>query len=61
MKSTLKAILKNRWSPLLILLLGLVLSGVVAATGPEAPRRQPKRQARLVEVVPLEVADAQSP
>jgi len=58
-KSTLKAILKNRWSPLLILLLGLVLSGVVAATGPEASRRQPKRQARLVEVVPLEVADAQ--
>ncbi len=59
MKSTLKTILKNRWSPLLILLLGLVLSGVVVATGPEAPRRQPKRQARLVEVVPLEVADAQ--
>ncbi len=58
-KSTLKTILNNRWSPLLILLLGLVLSGVVAATGPEAPRRQPKRQARLVEVVPLEVADAQ--
>lgn len=59
MKSTLKTILKNRWSPLLILLLGLVLSGVVVATGPEAPRREPKRQARLVEVVPLEVADAQ--
>ncbi len=59
MKSTLKAILKNRWLPLMILFAGLVLSGVVAATGPEAPRRQPQRQARLVEVVPLEVADAQ--
>ena len=59
MKSILKTILRNRWSPLLILLVGLVLSGVVAATGPKAPRRQPQRQARLVEVTPLEVADAQ--
>jgi len=58
-KSILKTALKNRWSPLLILLLGIVLSGVVAATGPDAPRRRPQRQARLVEVVPLEVADAQ--
>jgi RND family efflux transporter MFP subunit len=58
-KSILKSILKNRWLPLMILFVGLVISGVVAATGPEAPRRQPQRQARLVEVVPLEVADAQ--
>lgn len=59
MKSMLKTVLKNRWSPLLILLVGVVLSGVVMATGPDAPRRRPQRQARLVEVVPLEVADAQ--
>lgn len=59
MKSKLKTILKNRWLPLMILFVGLVLSGVVAATGPQAPRRQPQRQARLVEVVPLEIADAQ--
>ncbi|MCD4690103.1 efflux RND transporter periplasmic adaptor subunit [bacterium] len=57
MKSTLKTILKNRWLPLMILFVGLVLSGVVAATGPEAPRRQQQRQARLVEVVPLEISD----
>ena len=59
MTSKVKSILKNRWLPLLILFVGLVLSGVVAATGPQAPRRQPQRQARLVEVVPLEIADAQ--
>ena len=59
MKDKLKMILKNRWSPLVILFVGLVLSGVVAATGPEAPRRQPQRQARLVEITTLEVADAQ--
>ncbi|MCK4512908.1 efflux RND transporter periplasmic adaptor subunit, partial [bacterium] len=59
MKNRLKSILKNRWSPLMILFVGLVLSGVVAATGPKAPRRQPQRQARLVEVTTLEVADAQ--
>jgi len=52
-------ILKSRWLPLLILLVGAILSGVVAATGPSAPRRAPQRQARLVEVVPLEVADTQ--
>ncbi len=59
MKDKLKMILKNRWSPLMILFVGLVISGVVAATGPEAPRRQPQRQARLVEVTTLEVADTQ--
>ncbi len=59
MKNRLKSILKNRWSPLMILFVGLVISGVVAATGPEAPRRQPQRQARLVEVTTLEVADTQ--
>ena len=59
MKNRLKSILKNRWLPLMILFVGLVISGVVAATGPEAPRRQPQRQARLVEVTTLEVADTQ--
>ncbi len=59
MKSTLKSILKNRWLPVMILLVGVVLSGVVAATGPSAPRRQPQRQARLVEVAPLKVTDTQ--
>jgi RND family efflux transporter MFP subunit len=55
----LKTILRNRWSPLLILFVGIVFSSVVVATGPDAPRRRPQRQARLVEVMPLEVADAQ--
>lgn len=54
-----RRILKNRWLPLLILLVGLIVSGVVAATGPSAPRRTPQRQARLVEVMPLEAADTQ--
>lgn len=54
-----RKILKSRWSPLLILLVGLIMSGVVAATGPRAPRRTPQRQARLVEVASLEVADTQ--
>ncbi len=58
MKSILKTILKSRWLPLMILFVGLVVSGVVVATGPDAPRRQPQRQARLVEIAPLEVSDA---
>ena len=59
MKTKLRSILKNRWLPLIILFVGLVLSRVVVATGPDAPRRRPQRQARLVEVVPLKIADAQ--
>ena len=59
MKTRLRSILKNRWLPLIILFVGLVLSRVVVATGPDAPRRRPQRQARLVEIVPLKVADAQ--
>ena len=54
-----RRILKNRWLPLLMVLVGLIVSGVVAATGPSAPRRTPQRQARLVEVMPLEAADTQ--
>ena len=55
----LKTALKKRWMPLAILLAGVVVVVVVIATGPEAPRRTPQRQARLVEVMPLEVTDAQ--
>jgi len=55
----LKSALKKRWMPLAILLAGVVVVAVVVATGPEAPRRAPQRQARLVEVMPLEVTDAQ--
>jgi len=54
-----RRILKSRWLPLLILLAGLITSGIVAATGPSAPRRTPQRSARLVEVDTLRVADTQ--
>ncbi len=52
-------ILKSRWTPLLIVLAGVIVTIIIAVTGPSAPRRIPQRQARLVEVVPLEAAETQ--
>lgn len=50
--------LKRVWPPVVILLLGLIIAMAIATTGPEAPRRPSMEQARLVEVLPLEVGDA---
>jgi len=50
--------LKRAWPTVAILLLGLILTIVIATSGPEAPKRPSAEQARLVEVLPLELVDA---
>jgi len=52
-------ILRSRWTPLLIILIGVIITVIIAVTGPSAPRRVPQRQSRLVEVVSLESGETQ--
>jgi RND family efflux transporter MFP subunit len=48
------------WLPVFILLAGALLALALATTGPEAPKRSRPKQARLVDVLPLEVTDTRA-
>ncbi|MBN1826128.1 MAG: efflux RND transporter periplasmic adaptor subunit [Candidatus Eisenbacteria bacterium] len=52
-----KRSVRTFWLPLCILAGAGLVAAVIANTGPESPRRVPQRQARLVEVLPLERND----
>ena len=54
------SLLKRIWPPLVILAAGLLIAVAIAASGPEAPKRPPRPDARLVAVEPLALTDARA-